>query len=120
MAYSSLLNKKVAAVINFHGGIRPQCETDCKWQARIDAFNAYAPTPKPMSLWIYTANDHSSTPEYISRLYSEFLKSGGNAKLFQLGPFKDDGHYLISSEDGGEIWQPLVMDYLRKLEILSE
>lgn len=120
MAYSSLPNNKVNAVINFHGGMRPIDENDCKWQARIDAFNDYAKTSKPLSLWIYTANDHSSNPEYINRLYGEFLKSGGKVRLAQFGPFKDDGHYIFGSLDGGEIWQPKVLDYLRKQQIYSD
>ena len=120
MAYSSLPNNKASAIINFHGGMRPQSKNDCKWQARIDAFKTYAVTSHPTSMWIYTDNDHSSNSVYIGKLYREFLKSGGKARLAQFGPFKDDGHYLFGDKDGEAIWQSHVMDYLHKQHIFSE
>jgi dienelactone hydrolase len=117
MAYSSLPNYRVDAIINFHGGMRPSSPTDCKWDARIDAFRTYAKTSSPPSLWFYTANDHSSNPEYIAKLYKAFTDAGGKAKLVQLPAFKNDGHILFGDADGGPIWQPLVLDYLQELKL---
>jgi dienelactone hydrolase len=97
MAYSSLTTHPVDAIINFHGGMRPS---------------------SPPSLWFYTANDHSSNPEYISRLYKSFADAGGTAKLIQLPAFKSDGHYLFGDPDGGSIWQPIVLDYLRERHLI--
>ncbi|HEY3875441.1 MAG TPA: alpha/beta fold hydrolase [Candidatus Kapabacteria bacterium] len=117
MAYSSLSKDPVDAIINFHGGVRPNSPDDCKWQARIEAFETYAQTSSPSSLWFYTSNDHSSNPEYISRLYSSFTKAGGIAKLVQLPAFKSDGHYLFDDPDGEEIWAPIVIEYLHQRHI---
>jgi len=117
MAYSSLPSYPVDAIINFHGGMRPSSPTDCKWDARVDAFKTYAKTSSPRSLWFYTANDHSSNPEYITKLYKSFIEAGGQAKLMQLPAFKTDGHYLFGDPDGGVIWQPIVMDYLKELKL---
>ena len=49
-----------------------------------------------------------------------FFKSGGKARLAKFGPFKDDGQYIFGSIDGREIWQPKVLDYLRKQQIYSD
>jgi len=117
MAYSSLPYHRVDAIINFHGGMRPSSPDDCKWNARIEAFETYAKTSSPKSLWFYSANDHSSNPEYISRLYSAFTNSGGSAELHQLPAFKNDGHYLFGDADGGQIWQPIVMEYLKQMNV---
>ena len=117
MAYSARADSAVAAIINFHGGIRPSSPTDCKWQARIEAFDAYAPTSHPYSLWIYTANDHSSNPAYIAKLYQSFAAAGGTSQLLQLPAFKTDGHYLFTDPDGLSIWGPLVSHYLQELKI---
>jgi dienelactone hydrolase len=118
IAYSSLVAHRVDAIINFHGGMRPSSPTDCKWQSRIDAFAHYAKTSSPRSLWFYTANDHSSNPEYISRLYKAFTEAGGTAKLVQLPAFEEDGHNLFGRATGGPIWQPIVLDYLKELNLL--
>jgi dienelactone hydrolase len=117
MAYSSFADPRISAIINFHGGMRPRSESDCLWDARVEAFKAFAKTALP-SLWVYTANDHSSNPEYISKLYKAFTDAGGKAELHQLAAFKSDGHYLFGDRDGGEIWQPIVMSYLRTRNIL--
>lgn len=92
MAYSSFGTNPVDAITNFHGGMHSKDSNDCKWQARIDAFTKFAKTSKPMSLWIYSANDHSSNPTYINKLYREFSNAGGTAPLFQIESFKQDGH----------------------------
>lgn len=118
MAYSSLATNLASAVINFHGGLRPRLgPTDCKWEARVKAFAAYAPTSRPKSLWIYTANDHSSNPPYIKRLHETFEAAGGHAVLHQLPAFKEDGHYLLTDPEGRAIWGPLVLEYLQAMGV---
>jgi hypothetical protein len=100
--------------------MRPRSESDCLWQARIDAFSTYAKTSSPESLWIYTANDHSSNPAYIARLHKAFTDAGGHATLYQLPAFEDDGHYLFGKETGGPIWQPIVLQYLKQRNLLPQ
>lgn len=118
MAYSSFPDNHASAILNFHGGMRPEGPNDCKWQARIDAFNTYAKTSTPVSYWFYTENDHSSNSAYISRLFQSFLNAGGKVWLGQFGKFKNDGHYLFGDKDGGEIWQPKALNYLTKLGLI--
>jgi dienelactone hydrolase len=118
MAYSSLSTNEASAIINFHGGVRPSSPSSCLWDARIAAFESYAKSSKPQSLWIYTANDHSSNPEYIASLYKSFIEAGGHAQLRQLPAFKNDGHYLFDDRDGGAIWQPIVEKYLHELRLM--
>ena len=118
MAYSSLRSNIASAIINFHGGVRPASPEDCLWQARLDAFTTFGKTSRPNSLWFYTANDHSSNPEFIRRLYAAFTKSGGQARVMQLSAFKDDVHYLFGDPDGGETWQPIVLEYLKAMHLL--
>ncbi|MFI4980744.1 MAG: hypothetical protein ACHQIO_10370, partial [Nevskiales bacterium] len=57
----------------------------------IAAFVTYAKTTSVPSLWFYTANDHSSRPAFIARLYEAYQRAGGKAQLVQLGPFVDGG-----------------------------
>lgn len=117
MAYSSLATNQADAIINFHGGMRAETSDDCRWQARIDAFTFYAKTSRPTSYWVYTANDHSSSSQYIGELFREFLKSGGKAWLTQFGPFKEDGHFLFNDQDGGELWHPKIVNYLKSVDV---
>lgn len=118
MAYSSFASNRASAIINFHGGVRPHSTEDCFWKSRVDAFDLFAKTSKPKSLWVYTANDHSSNPDYIAQLFDSFKKSGGQAELLSLPAFKDDGHYLFGDKDGESIWQPLVKYYLQEMNLL--
>lgn len=118
MAYSSLPSNRAAAILNFHGGNRPTSATDCKWNQRIRAFARFAPTSKPTSLWIYTANDRSSNPPYIRALYQAFTRAGGNSRLVQLPTFKGDGHFLLIDPDGREIWEPIVTKYLHDMNVI--
>ena len=120
MAYSSLASNKAVAIINFHGGMHPNSAADCLWDARLDAFSSYAKTSRPTSLWVYTANDHSSNPAYITRLHQIFMAGGGKAELVQLPDFEDDGHYLFGRKNGESIWQPLVRKYLQSMKLLPE
>jgi dienelactone hydrolase len=119
MAYSSLASNQAAAILNFHGGMRPT-QQQCLWQARVDAFADYARTSKPASLWVYTANDHSSNQPYIAKLHQAFTAAGGKAALAQLPAFEDDGHYLFGRPDGEAIWQPLVRKYLQEMNLLPD
>jgi dienelactone hydrolase len=65
LAYLSHPDNGVLGVINFHGGVRPHnFEHDPVLTARIDAFVSYAKTTHLPSLWFYTANDHSSRPQF--------------------------------------------------------
>ncbi|MEO6938970.1 MAG: alpha/beta fold hydrolase [Candidatus Kapaibacterium sp.] len=119
MAYSSLSSNIASAIINFHGGVRPSLPEDCLWQARLDAFAQYGKTSRPTSLWFYTANDHSSNPEFIRKLYAAFSKNGGEARVMQLSAFKHDGHFLFGDPDGGPTWQPVVIEYLTAMHLLA-
>jgi len=119
MAYSSLTRSRVDAIINFHGGIRPSSSSDPILQGRINAFATFGHTSKPESLWIYTANDHSSNPDYIQRLHAAFTRAGGKAELHQLPAFKEDGHILFGDRDGGAIWQPIVLNYLNRMDVFT-
>jgi dienelactone hydrolase len=120
MAYSSLTEQRVDAIINMHGGMRPTTPDACVLDAWIKAFATFAKTSSPESLWLYTANDHSSNPKFISWLYGSFVNAGGKAELHQLPAFKHDGHGLFGDPDGRAIWEPIVMNYLNRMGIFPK
>jgi dienelactone hydrolase len=116
MAYLSMADEGVLGGINFHGGVRPRNFTDDPLLgARIEAFATYAKTTRLPSLWFYTANDHSSRPPFIARLYDAYQRAGGKAQLVQLGPFLADGHTLFERPEGLEIWWPKVSAFMANL-----
>jgi dienelactone hydrolase len=117
MAYLSMADQGVLGGINFHGGVRPRnFIADPLLDARVAAFATYAKTTSLPSLWFYTANDHSSRPAFITRLYEAYQQAGGRAQLVQLGPFMQDGHTLFERPEGLDIWWPKVWEFLATLQ----
>jgi dienelactone hydrolase len=113
LAYLADADEGVVGAVNFHGGMRPRdLDDDPLLDARVDAFAAYASATHLPSLWIYTANDHSSRPAFIQRLHAGYEAAGGRAELHQLPAFKSDGHGLFGDPDGRPIWAPIVRRFL--------
>lgn len=116
MAYLGMADRGVLGGINFHGGVRPRnLYGDPLLDARVAAFVTYARTTTLPSLWFYTANDHSSRPEFIAHLYDAYQRAGGKAQLVQLGPFMNDGHYLIDRPEGLGLWWPQTSAFVTAL-----
>ncbi len=117
MAYLSMADPGVLGAVNFHGGMRPDdLENDPLLDARVAAFATYARTTRLPSVWLYTANDHSSRPPFITRLHQAYLAaaaSGATAELHQLPAFKRDGHGLFGDPDGLPIWVPIVSAFMK-------
>jgi dienelactone hydrolase len=113
MAYMSMADPGVLGAVNFHGGVRPgNLERDPLLDARVEAFSAYAKNTNLPTVWLYTANDHSSRPPFISKLHEAYQANGGKAELHQLAAFKSDGHGLFGDPDGMSIWVPIVKTFL--------
>jgi dienelactone hydrolase len=113
MAYLSMADPGVLGAVNFHGGVRPRdLESDPLLDARVAAFATYAKTTRLPSVWLYTANDHSSRPPFIQRLHAAYQAAGGHAELHQLPAFKADGHGLFGDRAGTAIWAPIVSAFL--------
>lgn len=116
MAYLSMADRGVRGGLNFHGGVRPRnLVADPLLESRVTAFAAFARTTALPSLWFYTANDHSSRPAFIARLYAAYQAAGGKAELVQLGDFMEDGHTLVDRAEGVPLWLPHVSAFLGRM-----
>ena len=86
LAYGSLADPDVKGIINFAGGLRVRKDM---WEFDMaSAFGIYAKTTRIPSLWFYTANDSYFSPTTAGLAYDEYRKSGGQARLIALPPFK--------------------------------
>jgi hypothetical protein len=65
-------------------------------------------------LWIYVENDSFIGPALARRMFKEFTKAGGIAKLSMLPAYADEGHFLFT-DDGRPIWGPVIDDWLSRV-----
>jgi len=103
LAYGSLGNQDVKGIINFAGGLKRTGVA--MWELDMaESFGNYAKTTIAPSLWFYTENDSYFSPATARGAYEQYQKSGGQARLLALPPFKKDGHGLFSDFSGRSIW----------------
>lgn len=86
--------------------------TNCRPKELVRAAGTLGATATTPMLWIYTENDTFFSPSLAKGMHDAFVQSGGTARLFQLGPFREDGHSLFFGRGGSAIWGPLVDAYL--------
>lgn len=117
LAYGSLGDPDVKGIINFAGGLRTNRSM---WEIDMaQAFGIYARTTKIPSLWFYTENDSYFSPATAGGAYEQYRRSGGQARLVALPPFKRDGHSLFYDVDGRPLWVGEVEKFLLQIGFAS-
>ena len=117
LAYGSMANPDVKGIINFAGGLR---NNRAMWEIDMaQAFGIYAKTTRIPSLWFYTENDSFFSPTTAGSAYEQYRKSGGQARLITLPPYKKDGHSLFSDFEGRSLWVGEVERFLSQIGFVS-
>lgn len=115
LALSSRNPAGVPAMIAFapgRGGHHPGVG-NCATSALIKSAGEYGATAKVPLLWVNAANDTYFEPRLVERMVAAYNGAGGHATHRAVGPFRNEGHNLASSDSGGPIWHPLVEDFLK-------
>src|SRR5262245_5757498 len=106
----------VRAIIGFEAGrgghYNGKPNNNCAPDRLVEAAAQFGRTARIPMLWIYTHNDSYFGPELSMRLSSAFRAAGGNVEYHLLPDFGADGHFLIDSAEGVQIWAPLVSGFL--------
>lgn len=118
LAYGSLNPPGLSAVVNFAGGrgghaggVKGQ---NCRGEKLISAAGALGRTTRAPTLWVYTENDTYFGPELSKAMAQEFRNAGGNVEFHLLERFSQDGHFLFTSAQGVQIWEPILSDFFKK------
>jgi dienelactone hydrolase len=104
----------VKGLISFNAAIR---SSDCRDQDRsmITAAGQMGSRTALPSLWFYGDNDKVMPTGTWRAVYDSYTKAGGQAKLVDFGPYKDDSHQLLSSPESLPLWAPEVDAFLGQL-----
>jgi hypothetical protein len=81
----------------------------------VSTIRAYGAATRVPSLWVYAENDGLFGPELVERMRTEFLESGGDARLVRLPSEGKDGHRIFSS--ARRKWLPEMDGFLRSLKL---
>jgi dienelactone hydrolase len=119
LALASQNPKGIAGYVNFaggRGGHRNQVpNANCSPDALVSAAAQFGRTARQPSLWLYAENDSYFSPALARRMHQAFTRAGGTAELHLLPAIGDDGHRMVSRQDGSTIWSPLVARFIAAL-----
>ena len=105
---------RVVNMAGGRGGRRDgQPNNNCSPAALVRTASEYGATARAPTLWVYTANDSFFAPALAEAMHGAFTQAGGQARLVALGPFRQDGHSLFFGAGGGQVWGPIVEEFLR-------
>ncbi|MBA5203050.1 dienelactone hydrolase family protein [Pectobacterium aroidearum] len=112
LATSAVNPPGVQAIINFDGGRGSiDGKSLCDRAGLINAFTTYGLTARIPSLWLYSSNDQSFTPE-MGRAFSEAYRSGGgNAAFIEMPAFGTNGHVFMDTAQE-DFWWKTVAGFL--------
>lgn len=100
-------------LINFAGGLKCSPKVQFDWEGgMIKAAGDYGKKAAVPMLWLYGENDPNFKPELAAKMFDSFTNAGGKGRLFAFGKFYSNGHRLLSSNKGAQIWGPEVDQYL--------
>jgi len=88
---------------------------NCNPDRLIEATADFGRTARLPTLWIYTENDSYFGPDLSRRMHQAFVGAGGDAEYHLLGPFENEGHFLIDAPAGVALWSPPVSRFLDRL-----
>ncbi|WP_225182318.1 dienelactone hydrolase family protein [Pectobacterium aroidearum] len=112
LATSAVNPPGVQAIINFDGGRGSiDGKSLCDRAGLINAFTTYGLTARIPSLWLYSSNDQSFTPE-MGRAFSEAYRSGGGkAEFIEMPAFGKNGHVFMDTAQE-DFWWKTVAGFL--------
>src|SRR6516165_2083256 len=117
IALASQNPASVRAIIGFAAGrgghFNGKPNNNCAPDSLVEAVAQFGRTARIPTLWIYTRNDSYFGPDLSSRLAAAFRAGGGNVEYHLLPDFGGDGHFMIDSADGVQLWAPLVSEFLK-------
>lgn len=120
LALASRNPRNVKAIINFAGGRggrrgdRPN--NNCAPEKLIDAARSFGASARIPVLSIYAENDTFFAPSISKSLNDAFRVAGGRVDFRLLPPFGLDGHTLLGSRSGVELWAPIVEEFLKSVK----
>ena len=119
IALSSENLPSIRGIIIFAGGrggrVGGKPNNNCAPDKLVTATAEFGASARVPTLWIYIENDTFFGPALSKRMHEAYVSAGGKAEYHLLPPFRDEGHFLISSPDGVPLWTPLVGPFLDKL-----
>ena len=96
----------VQAIINFDGGRGSiDGKSLCDKAGLINAFAAYGLTARIPSLWLYSSNDQSFTPEMGKAFYDAYRNGGGKAEFIEMPAFEKNGHVFMDTAPESFWWK---------------
>ncbi|KGA23566.1 dienelactone hydrolase [Pectobacterium brasiliense] len=114
----------VKAIINFDGGRGSiDGKSLCDKAGLINAFAAYGLTARIPSLWLYSSNDQSFTPEMGKAFYDAYRNGGGKAEFIEMPAFEKNGHVFMDTAPESFWWKTvagfLAQQYLPVEEVVT-
>ena len=115
IAASAQNPKGLLAAVNFSGGnggdpIKRPGEP-CSPGELKRLFGDFGKTVRSPTLWLYTENDQFFAPAHTTSWFEAFRAAGGQGEHRLFPPHGKNGHRLFY--DAPEIWQPVVLDFLK-------
>ncbi|KJV48942.1 hypothetical protein VH86_07785 [Pantoea sp. BL1] len=112
LAASALNPPGVQAIIAFSGGRGAMGEGQiCDKTSLLAALKSYGQTAHIPTLWLYSANDQSFSPQLGKEMFKAYRHADAKGKLVTLPAFGDDGHDLLISAPE-EFWWRSVSSFL--------
>lgn len=110
----------VQAIINFDGGRGSiDGKSLCDKTGLINAFATYGLTARIPSLWLYSSNDQSFTPEMGKAFYDAYRNGGGNAEFIEMPAFEKNGHVFMDTAPE-DFWWKTVAGFLAQQHLPVE
>ncbi|WP_353655844.1 CocE/NonD family hydrolase [Erwinia sp. S59] len=124
LAASALNPPGVQAIISFSGGRGAMGEDQvCDKTSLLAALKSYGQTAHIPTLWLYSANDQSFSPQLGKEMFKAYRHADAKGKLVTLPAFGDDGHDLLISAPEEFWWRSvssfLSQQYLPNHEVVS-
>ena len=109
----------VVGAVNISGGDGGDSVNHVDQPCRADQleqmFARFGQRNKVPTLWIYSENDRLWGPKYPRQWYGAYVAQGGNGVFTELGPDKNNGHYIFNRN--APAWHPPFERFLQQLPL---
>lgn len=113
--------RKIAAVINFAGGLGgrsyDQAGRNCAPDLLVATAGEFGHNNPVPTLWIYSHNDTYFGPDLSHAMMMAYRLNGGLVEYRLLRATGDDGHFVIGSAAAARIWYHLIEVFIRRAVI---
>ena len=117
LAAAGRSHSDVAGVINYAGGRgSPRDGFNCGPQQLVVAARVFGRKARVPSLWVYSVNDPYFPPNLARQMHGAYKRETRTATQFLMLPkVLSNGHALLSSRRGPEVWGAHVDEFLRRV-----